>query len=107
MSASAIHSHESPSLWRDMFTNPHSKAFTRWVAIINFWIFISCMALALETVEPYATVHASWFYAIEIIAVSFFSGDYLCNLYFAPHHVQHFFSFWGIVDLISIVSPSL
>ena len=36
MSASAMPSHENPSLWRDMFTNPHSKAFTRWVAIINF-----------------------------------------------------------------------
>ena len=94
MSAIAIPSQENNSLWRDMFTNPHSKAFTRWVAIINFWIFISCMALALETVEPYATVHASWFYAIEIIAVSFFAVDYLSNLYFAPNRIKYFFSFW-------------
>ena len=42
-------------VWRSMFTDPHSKAFARWVAVINFWIFISCLTLALETVEPYAT----------------------------------------------------
>lgn len=107
MSGTASHTHQDHGLWRNMFTNPHSKAFTRWVAVINFWIFISCLALALETVEPYATAHASWFYAIEIIAVTFFAIDYLSNLYFAPNRVKYFFSFWGLVDLISIVPTVL
>ena len=107
MSASATHSHGSNSLWRDMFTNPHSNAFRRWVGIINFWIFISCLSLALETVEPYASAHASWFHAIEIIAVTFFTIDYLSNLYFAPNRLNYFFSFWGLVDLISIVPTVL
>ena len=107
MSASEMPIHQNNSLWRDMFTNPHSKAFTRWVAVINLWIFVSCLSLAMETVEPYATVHANWFKAIEIIAVSFFAVDYLSNLYFAPSRVKYFFSFWGLVDLISIVPTVL
>jgi len=107
MSGTTHLQHEHNSLWRNMFTNPHSKAFVRWVAVINLWIFISCLSLAMETVEPYATEHAAWFHAIEIIAVSFFAIDYLSNLYFAPNRIKYFFSFWGLVDLISIIPTVL
>jgi voltage-gated potassium channel len=86
-----------------MFTDPNSRSFRIWVALINFWIFVSCLTLALETVEPYATQHAYWFRAVELIAVAFFTLDYLSNLYLAPNRIKYFFSFWGMVDLISIV----
>ena len=94
-------------VWRSMFTDPHSKAFARWVAVINFWIFISCLTLALETVEPYATEHADWFRAVELLAVAFFTVDYLSNLYLAANRIKYFFSFWGLVDLISIIPTYL
>ena len=90
-----------------IFTQPTSKAFTRWVSVINFWIFISCLSLAGETVEPYATEHASLFKLIEYFAVFFFTIDYLGNLYYAKDRVKYFFSFWGLVDLISILPSYL
>ena len=37
---------------RSMFTNPLARNFQAWVSIVNFWIFISCLTLAGETVEP-------------------------------------------------------
>jgi len=95
------------SVWRSMFTDPQSVAFSRWVAIINFWIFTSCLTLALETVEPYATEHADWFRYVELMAVAFFTVDYLSNLYLAANRVKYFFSFWGLVDLISIIPTYL
>lgn len=94
-------------LWRAMFTDPQSDAFSRWVGIINFWIFVSCLTLALETVEPYATEHAHWFRVVELVAVGFFTVDYLSNLYLAANRIKYFFSFWGLVDLISIVPTYL
>jgi len=94
-------------LWANIFTNPASKAFKTWVGMINFWIFVSCIFLAGETVEPYATTHAALFNMVEIAAVIFFTIDYLGNLYFAPNRVKYFFSFWGLVDLISIVPTYL
>jgi voltage-gated potassium channel len=97
----------SSGLMRRIFTEPTSNAFTRWVAIINFWILISCLALAGETVEPYATEHAGLFKVIEYFAVFFFTIDYLGNLYFAKDRVKYFFSFWGLVDLISILPSYL
>ena len=58
-------------VWRAMFTVAHSKAFHRWVQAVNFWIFVSCIALAMETVEPFATTHAALFRVVEICAVAF------------------------------------
>jgi len=91
----------------NIFTVPTSKAFQRWVALINFWIFVSCLSLAGETVEPYATEHASLFKWIEYAAVLFFTIDYLGNLYYAKDRVKYFFSFWGLVDLVSILPTFL
>jgi len=97
----------SDSLIQRVFTDPNSRAFTRWVALINFWILISCLSLAGETVEPYATVNAKLFDYVEYAAVLFFTIDYLGNLYFAKDRVKYFFSFWGLVDLISILPTYL
>ena len=99
--------HSEQSLARAMFTDPHSQAFKIWVRIINLWIFVSCLSLAGETVEPYASAHANLFKIIEYVAVFFFTIDYLGNLYFAEDRKKYFFSFWGMVDLISILPTFL
>ena len=104
---SAVSNNENAGLVEQIFTDPHSFIFNVWVNIINFWIFVSCLSLAGETLEPYATVHADVFHWIEIIAVTFFTFDYLGNLYFAKDRVKYFFSFWGLVDLISILPTFL
>jgi len=97
----------SDGLIKRIFTDPTTNAFTRWVSLINFWIFVSCLSLAGETVEPYATVYDKLFTYVEYAAVLFFTLDYLGNLYFAPNRVKYFFSFWGLVDLISILPTYL
>ncbi len=104
----SFQAHEnSESLTKRIFTNPTTPAFTRWVSLINFWIFVSCLSLAGETVEPYATVYNRLFNYVEYAAVLFFTLDYLGNLYYAPNRVKYFFSFWGLVDLISILPTYL
>jgi len=105
--SSDIDSQPSGGLLRDLFTNPLSRGFQAWVSIINFWIFVSCLTLAGETVEPYATEHGALFKLVEYTAVLFFTFDYLGNLYFAKDRVKYFFSFWGLVDLVSIVPTYL
>ncbi|MFN0003687.1 MAG: hypothetical protein ACKVPZ_01715 [Burkholderiaceae bacterium] len=92
---------EQDSLVKQIFTDPHSGVFNIWVNIINFWIFISCLSLAGETLELYAADNAAVFHWIEIVAVTFFTLDYIGNLYFAKDRIKYFFSFWGLVDLIS------
>lgn len=99
--------HGSDSVIKRIFTEPTTAAFQRWVAVINFWILISCLSLAGETVEPYATTYDHAFTLVEYAAVLFFTIDYLGNLYFAKDRVKYFFSFWGLVDLISILPTYL
>jgi voltage-gated potassium channel len=98
---------DSPGLMRAMFTVPHSTAFHRWVQAVNFWIFVSCLSLALETVEPWATTYAYVFHIVELAAVAFFTVDYVANVYFAESRIKYIFSFWGLVDLISILPSYL
>jgi hypothetical protein len=99
--------HHEDGLMKQIFTVPTSVAFQRWVAVINFWILISCLSLAGETVEPYATTYDRLFAMVEYAAVLFFTIDYLGNLYYAKDRVKYFFSFWGLVDLISILPTYL
>ena len=104
----SVHSQTADKgLLEQIFTDPTSNAFQRWVGIINLAILVSCLSLAGETVEPYATEHASTFKLVEYFAVLFFTIDYLGNLYYAKDRVKYFFSFWGLVDLISIVPTYL
>jgi len=99
---------DSPSNFiKNIFTAPTSRAFHIWVSVINFWIFVSCMTLAGETIEPYASNHEDMFNVIEYTAVAFFTLDYLGHLYFSADRVKYFFSFWGLVDLISIIPTYL
>jgi voltage-gated potassium channel len=107
-----MHANVSPQPYSDgliqrIFTDPTSQAYMRWVSMVNFWILVSCLSLAGETVEPYATQYANVFTYVEFGAVAFFTLDYLGNLYFAKDRVKYFFSFWGLVDLISIMPTYL
>ena len=99
--------HHSSNFLQQAFTNPTSKAFKYWIAIINFWIYVSCISLAMETLEPFATAYKSLFWTIELVAVGFFSADYLGNVYFAKSRIKYIFSFWGFIDLISILPTIL
>lgn len=89
------------------FTEPLSKSFKRWASIINFWIYVSCISMALETVEPYATDYIYVFHTIEYAAVFFFILDYAGNVFYAPNRIKYIFSFWGIVDFVSILPTIL
>ena len=95
------------SFFRSMFTDYTDANFLRWQGVLNFLIFVSCITMALETVEPFATDQAWFINGVEVIAVVFFTIDYLASLYFANDRIKYFFSFWGMVDLLSILPSYL
>jgi voltage-gated potassium channel len=98
---------QSKSFLREVFTDPSAPNFLKWQEVLNFFIFASCISMAFETVEPFATANQLWFTRIEVVSVFLFTIDYLGNLYFAENRVKYFFSFWGVVDLISILPSYL
>ena len=107
MSAEINHSHVQKGLIESIFTEPLSHSFKRWAAVINFWIYVSCISMALETVEPYGVEFLEWFHVVEYAAVIFFILDYVGNVYFAVNRLKYIVSFWGLVDLISILPTIL
>ena len=92
---------------REMFTDPSHPLFLRWQGVLNFLIFGSCLSMAMETVEPFASNNPGLFWMVEIIAVCFFTLDYIANFYFSENRIGYIFSFWGLVDLISILPSYL
>ena len=107
MNTQVTPSAQNIGLTESIFTDPTSNAFKRWAAVINFWIYVSCISMALETVEPYGTEYLSIFHLVEYIAVIFFILDYAGNVTYAQNRIKYIFSFWGLVDLISILPTIL
>lgn len=103
----ASNAQSDKSALRIMFTDPTQPSFLRWQTFVNFWIFVSCVSMALESVAAFAAEHQSFLDGLEWTAVGFFTVDYLGNLFFAERRAKYFFSFWGMVDLISIVPSYL
>lgn len=73
----------------------------------GFFIFVSCVSMLLEFYEPYESGFPGFISALEVISVGFFTVDYLGTLYFATERLRFIFSFWGLVDLISILPTFL
>lgn len=67
---------------------------------------VSVLAIVLETM-PQLSNYSWWFFIIEWITVGIFSVEYVWRLYAAPKKSKYMFSWFGLVDLISIVPTYL
>jgi voltage-gated potassium channel len=90
-----------------MLTDPTHEKYRVWQSIVTFFIFASCVALAVETVPEMATSYHSELFILEWISVGIFTIDYLANLFFSEEKLKYAFSVWGIIDLVSILPSYL
>lgn len=94
-------------LFSDIFTESGTVSRFWWRMVQGFFIFVSCVSMLLEFYEPYESGFPGFISALEVISVGFFTVDYLGTLYFATERLRFIFSFWGLVDLISILPTFL
>ena len=87
------------------FADPTCRRYVIWHQLVNLFIFISCLALAGESVDTFAEQHQGAFELVENISLAFFTIDFLGALYVAENRMGYVTSFWGIVDILSI-APS-
>ncbi|MFT3988352.1 ion transporter [Aestuariivirga sp.] len=92
---------------RPIFTDPHVRGYRIWHDVVMGFIFFSCAALVLESVQSYQDAYAVWFDWAEWISVAFFTVDAAANIAFAPNPWRYLFSFWGFIDLISVLPSYL
>ncbi|MFN0005315.1 MAG: ion transporter [Burkholderiaceae bacterium] len=93
-------------LLRNLFSEPSTSLYRNWKVFTNFLIIISCIAISIETVESIADKYEHYFKFLEFFTVFIFILDYLGNIAYAKKRLKYIFSFWGLIDLLSIL-PTL
>ncbi len=79
---------------------PAGKGFD--VALI-YAIFFSVGLVMLSTVEGLSAQHNQFFNITEWVFTSLFTIEYILRLYSTPNPGRYFRSFYGLVDLVSIL----
>ena len=96
-----------PTLIHRLIHDTDHLAFKVWTWLINVLIYLSCVAIALESVEPVRLEYQAELSTFEWFSVAFFTLDYLFNIYSAKEKIKYITSFWGLVDLLSILPSYL
>mgnify|MGYP006278403427 FL=1 len=90
-----------------VLADPQHKLFGLWQTVVTVFIFASCITLALETVPELAKNFEREMAVLEWVSVAIFTIDYLANLIHAEKKLAYVVSFWGIIDLVSILPSYL
>lgn len=70
--------------------------------VMDVLIVASAIAIALETMPQLPGYLRNFLLSFEIFLLVIFSIEYLVRLTTAPRPLRYAFSFWGIIDLLSI-----
>lgn len=85
----------------EIFENVESPRYMRVNAFYAVVTTVSILALVLETIPALAWLRP-FFLLIEYIAFVFFSIEYVGRVLAAPRKREYIFSFFGIIDFLSI-----
>ncbi len=75
--------------------------------VLIYAILLSVAAVVLDSVESLHTRFGVWFFYIEWFFTLLFTIEYFLRVYISPRPLRYIFSFFGLVDLISIVPSYL
>ena len=92
---------------RQIFTDPHYPGYRMWHNLVSIFIFGSCISLALESVPGLSDRYDTAFNWAEWTTVAFFTIDAAANIAFADNPWRYIFSFWGVIDLVSVLPSYL
>lgn len=84
-----------------------TPAGQRFDIFLIYAILLSVIAVMLDSIEQVHNQFGYWLFRIEWIFTLLFSIEYLLRIYSSPKPFQYIFSFYGIVDLISIIPSYL
>ncbi|MBA2483815.1 MAG: ion transporter [Nitrosomonas sp.] len=79
----------------------------RFDIFLIYAILLSVIAVMLDSIEQVHNLFGYWLFRIEWIFTILFSIEYLLRIYSSPKPFKYIFSFYGIVDLISIIPSYL
>jgi voltage-gated potassium channel len=77
--------------------------FGKWELVIQILIFLCLIVFALETLPNLSATQQFYLKAFEWFSVSVFTVEYLLRTIFSRPRRAYAFSFFGIIDLLSIL----
>lgn len=80
-----------------------TKAGRRFDIILLWAILFSILLAVLDSVPQYSLNFRTQFYAIEWVLTILFSIEYILRIYISPKPLKYIFSFWGFIDILSII----
>ena len=80
-----------------------SRLFRYAQLFIAATIFLSVGAIVLESVDWVVADYGAALHVLEWVVVVIFTAEYIAQIYAAEDRRKYLFSFWGIVDLLSIL----
>lgn len=76
--------------------------------ILLLWIILfSVLVVMLESIPTLSAHYFTQFYTVEWILTIIFTIEYLLRLWISPKPIKYIFSFWGVIDLLSILPTYL
>lgn len=84
-----------------------TTAGKRFDIILIIIILVSILFVMLETVPFYETNYKSFFRSAEWVITVFFTFEYILRLYCSKQPFRYMFSFYGLVDFVSILPAYL
>jgi len=93
-------------LLKKAFVDTRTKLYYRVSNTLAFFTVLSVVSIVLETV-PSLTRYETIFLVIEWAAVIVFTIEYVARFYLSKPWYQYSFSFFGMIDLISILPTFL
>lgn len=94
------------SFLKKAFVDNHSRLYFVVNDILALLTIVATIVVVLETV-PAFTEYAYFFLIIEWTAVLIFTAEYIARMYISKPSRQYIFSFYGVIDLISILPTFL
>ena len=76
------------------------------IALI-YLILVSVLAVVLASIESIKMQYGDWLFSLEWAFTLLFSMEYAVRIYSSPKPFRYIFSFYGLVDLLSIIPTYL
>jgi voltage-gated potassium channel len=84
-----------------------TKAGKTFDVFLLWAIMFSVIVVMLESIPEVGEKLSSVFFTLEWILTIIFSLEYLLRLWISPKPINYVFSFWGLIDLMSILPTYL
>jgi voltage-gated potassium channel len=86
----------------------HDKKAEKLFDVVLLWLILfSVFVVMIESIPEVNAIYFREFYVIEWILTILFTVEYAARIWSSPKPLKYIFSFWGLIDLLSILPTYL